>query len=143
MEIIIDNREQLPYSDDVYKPLGIKCTFATLPIGDYSIKGKEKEVAIERKALDDFIHSITFDRVRFERELEKAKSYKRFIVVVEGDFEKIKAKQYYSNTDPKSIFGTAFKWMIKYNIPIIFVSNREGGALATFKMLEACEQYGI
>ena len=68
MEILVDSREQRPYSEDIYKPLGLKCTVKKLDIGDYSIKGKEKEVAIERKTLDDFIHSITHERERFEKE---------------------------------------------------------------------------
>lgn len=146
MEIVIDTREQQPYSEDYFSkgsPLKVSCSFIALPVGDYSLKGKEKEIAIERKTLNDFIHSITTDRERFERELEKSKGYKRFAIIVEGDFNQIKSQDYYSNASPRSILGTSFKWIVKYNIPIIFVSTREGGALAVYKMLEAVEQYGI
>ncbi len=131
MRIIVDSQ------------LGHKCIKKCLKVGDYSIEGKESSVAIERKSLPDFVSSITRDRKRFERELEKARSYKFFAVVIEGSFKDIKTGNYPSDTNRKSILATINKWMVKYTVPIILANSREEAALTTLHMLEAAKDYGI
>ena len=49
--IIIDSREQTPWDFTN----GPECERGTLSTGDYSIKGLEDFIAIERKELEDFI----------------------------------------------------------------------------------------
>ena len=63
---IVDTREQLPLNLD---PL--RTEPATLPTGDYSLKGLEHHVCIERKSLDDLLGCVGRDRERFERELHR------------------------------------------------------------------------
>lgn len=47
---IIDNREQLPFD---LSPLRTEA--GTLATGDYSLKGLERRIAIERKSLSDYV----------------------------------------------------------------------------------------
>ncbi|MBT3985504.1 hypothetical protein HOD38_05105 [archaeon] len=143
MHLVVDSREQKPYSRDIFEPLGMVSTTKTLKTGDYSILGREDEVAIERKSLQDLIASITKNRGRFERELQRAQNMKFFAVVIEANYQDIKYKKYESDIEPKCIFGTIFKWTVKYNVSFILAGNREGAALATIKMLEGVIQYEI
>ena len=66
MKIVVDSREQSPYSFN-----GIETEVKALPVGDYSISGLEDYISIERKEINDLINCLCQDRARFERELLK------------------------------------------------------------------------
>tara|TARA_Y100000310_G_C20179146_1_gene577302 strand:- start:96 stop:536 length:441 start_codon:yes stop_codon:yes gene_type:complete len=140
MEFIVDTREQKPYTNH-FKKLKHKYEVKKLNIGDYSIKGYEHKFAIERKEKNDFISSITRGRNRFRRELEKARDYDFFAVVVECDLFDIINGNYQSNAHPSSILSTLFMWQVRYSIPINLVGTRFGGALAIVKFSEAYLKY--
>lgn len=44
---------------------------ASLQTGDYSVKGYETDFAVERKSIPDLLRSLTHERRRFERELQR------------------------------------------------------------------------
>lgn len=53
--LVVDTREQVPLFEDVRTlPKGLVIVRDTLPIGDYSIRGYEEEVCIERKQQSDW-----------------------------------------------------------------------------------------
>ena len=62
---ICDTREQNPLCLD---PL--QTEQGTLPTGDYTLKGLEHHVCIERKSLDDLLGCVGSDRQRFDREIQ-------------------------------------------------------------------------
>ena len=68
--IIIDTREQ-----DEYKFKSILTVRDKLNTGDYSLRGFENDITIERKSLGDFISSISHGRDRFKSELARMKDY--------------------------------------------------------------------
>lgn len=76
-DIIIDTREQEPW-----KLKGVKAEVDTLSFGDYAIKGREKEIVIERKSLSDFVSTLVRGYDRFVREFERAKSDGAYIIVL-------------------------------------------------------------
>ena len=57
--------------------------FGTLATGDYSVRGYEGEFTVERKSLPDLVRSVTHDRERFVRELERMRAFefRRLLVV--------------------------------------------------------------
>lgn len=57
---------------------------ATLREGDYSARGLEGRVAIERKSVSDLVGSLTHGRERFVRELERLATYDFKAIVIEG-----------------------------------------------------------
>lgn len=123
IRLVVDTREQLPYEfSDV--PAIIVSRYA-LPAGDYSLAGRENEVAVERKSLNDFVHTIIHERDRFRRELEKLQGYIRACVVVEGSWDAICKQLYTSQAHPNSIIGSAMAIIIDYGIPIYFFNGRE------------------
>ena len=66
LKIIIDDREKtpLPFS-------AVPFETARLLTGDYSIAGSELDFTVERKTIDDLVSSLTQNRDRFTREMER------------------------------------------------------------------------
>jgi len=135
IQIIIDSREQQSYLP-IFEHLEIPTVVQALNVGDYSIVGFEKEFALERKTLNDFVSSITYGRERFLREIERSKSLKYFAIIIEASYQDIRDHNYYSKTSPKSVLNTILSWMIKYNLPILLAGTREGGSLAVVRLSE-------
>ncbi len=67
---LIDTREQ-----QLLDLSPLRTEQATLPTGDYSLKGLEHVVAIERKSLDDLLGVVGRDRPRFDREVQRLLAY--------------------------------------------------------------------
>ena len=62
---------------------------ACLETGDYSIKGLEKYISVERKgSVQEFTHNLT--EQRFEKELERLSLIKYAFVVCEFNFQLLK-----------------------------------------------------
>ena len=124
MKIIIDTREELPYTT-----FTVPTERGALYVGDYSIKGLEKHDAIERKELNDLIGCLTKSgRDRFERELCRGKGLDFFAVVVEGSIQDIKAGNYRSQMHPNAAYNSILAFMVRYKCPFFFVPNRKRGA---------------
>lgn len=85
---IVDSREQLPLDLD---PL--KSVVGTLDTGDYSIRGLEHVVRIERKSLPDLVGCVGRDRDRFDREVQRLLAYPVRVLVVESTWEAIEGHQ--------------------------------------------------
>ena len=122
--VIIDNREKnsLVYSELVN--LGIKTEFKQLKVADYLVK----DVAIERKTVNDFINSMK--NRRLIKQLEELQQYENRLLIVEG----IDEQELYTDSEdwigmhPNSIRGFLLSILLKYRVPIIFTKNYEDTA---------------
>ena len=133
MKIITDSREQLPYEFSSYQ---VEISTAALPAGDYSLAGFTDRIGIERKSLDDLIGCLTGkDRDRFERELAKAGSFERFVVVVESSLQDVSFKRYRSAMSPHSVLQSVTAFYIRYGVPFLFCGDRAGGEYITHSIL--------
>ena len=134
MKIITDSREQLPYSFEDYQ---VEISTAALPAGDYSLAGFTDRIGIERKSLDDLIGCLTGkDRTRFERELAKAGSFERFVVVVESSLQDVSFKRYRSAMAPHAVLQSVTAFYIRYGVPFLFCGDRAGGEYITHSILQ-------
>jgi len=131
---IIDTREQAPL--DLQYKLGhrLKSEVGTLYTGDYSIKGLEHHVAIERKSLDDLMGCIGKGRDRFEREIIRLKGYPVRGIVIEASWSQIELGSYRSRVKPNAAIGTLMGW-IAQGIPITMSENHERAGLFVARML--------
>ena len=129
MKIIIDTREQQPYSFNGPVEVG------TLSTGDYSICGLENHIAVERKTIDDLIGCLTKDRDRFERELHKGRALDYFCLVIEGNLSDLANGRYRSKMLPKSAIQSLMAFSVRYRLPIFFCENRKYGARVTESLL--------
>lgn len=122
---IVDTREQAPFD---LSPMATER--ATLATGDYSVRGLEDLVCLERKALDDLTGCITHDRERFERELARMRGYPHRGVIVEAAWADLEAGNYRSNLSPKAATHTILSWMAQFATPFLFAGDREAGERA-------------
>lgn len=133
LNILVDTREQLPYSFDRW-PVTVQTT--GIPTGDYSLKGFEDKIAIERKSLDDLIGCLCGkSRERFERELARARSMEFFAVVIEANFFDISNKAYHSVMNPDSVLQSISAFHVRYRARFLFAGDREGGEYLTHSLL--------
>lgn len=123
--VIIDTREQLPYSFSAHPNWIGNEVVGTLPTGDYSLVGMEELISIERKSLSDLLGTLTQNRERFIRECERLAQYPYRAILIEATLEDIKNPARYSHSDasPNSIVGTLDAIQARWNIPILYTSR--------------------
>lgn len=149
--VIVDTREQSPYqfrtfkADSKYKThtgipkdLYIPVEIATLKTADYSIKGFESEIAIERKSLTDLFGTLGKGRERFIRELHRLSEFKVAHVVIEADWRTVLySPPPQTKLNPKSIFRSINAW--EQQFPTIhwqFMGMKAIAEHKTFRILE-------
>lgn len=132
---IIDKREQ--------KPLTLRYTDrgdilpsepGTLYTGDYSLKGFESYVAIERKSLSDMMGCIGTNRERFEKEVVRLRGYEVSCLVIESNWKTIEAGNYRSRIDPSAAIGTLMGW-IAQGLPVVMADNHKRAGIFVARML--------
>jgi len=120
--IIIDTREQEPYSFDPRQAAAVR---RALPAGDYSVEGLEERVAVERKTLDDFVSTVIHSRARFRKELRKLAGYPAACVVVEAGVLDVLVHRYRGDAHPNAVLGNALSVILDYRVPVFFCGNRQ------------------
>ena len=120
--IIADTREQLPYAFESRWAVTVR---RALPAGDYSVEGWETSVAVERKTIEDFVHSVIRDRDRFKKELTKLSEYPHACVVVEAGLTDVLLVRYSSGAHPNSVFGAVVSICVDHGVPVYFCGDRQ------------------
>ena len=128
--LICDSREQCPLSF----PDGQAVEIGTLATGDYSLKGLQELCTVERKSLSDLIGSISQDRERFLKELQRLRAYRLRALVVECTLQDILEHRYRSNMQPEAVIGSLAAFQVRYELPIVFCGDAEGAARYTLAL---------
>jgi len=117
--ILVDTREQRPLCFREETPT----ERATLKEGDYTARGLEGCVAIERKSIHDLAASLTTGRERFLRELERLRPYSFKMIVVEGDLiDLVSGTILRSKAHPSALLGSVCA-IVADGTPVVFASN--------------------
>lgn len=114
---IIDTREQIPLD---LTPLRVER--GTLPTGDYSLKGLEAIVSLERKSLDDLLGCIGQERERFDREVQRLLGYPVRALIVEASWPDLEVGDWRSKVTPAAALGSCLGW-IAAGLPIVMAGN--------------------
>lgn len=80
--LIRDTREQTGLF--VKPPKGLLIMRDTLKLGDYSIKGFETFIAVERKNIDDLWTSVTVHAEEFKKKMMELSMYERAWLLIDG-----------------------------------------------------------
>lgn len=114
--IVIDTREQ----DGLFQklPKGLVVVRDTLKYADYSVRGFENQIAIERKSLPDLWSSLTVEADRFKRELEALADYERKWLLIEALESSYLSFQEGRKIHPNSIRGALVSIEIRLGIPV-------------------------
>lgn len=131
---IVDTREQRPLSLEYKEGCKLKSESGTLYTGDYSLKGFEKHVAIERKSLDDLMGCIGTQRERFEKEIVRLQSYPVKCLVCETNWHTIETGAYRSRVRPSSAIGTLMGWICQ-GIPVVMTDTHDRAGIFVARML--------
>lgn len=127
INLIIDTREQQPLP---FHPTGMieGVKSKKLNCGDYSIEGYENEIAVERKSPSDLFGTLGKGHTRFKKELQRAKDYDYFAIIVETPFFDVYEKCFegaeYSSMAGDVIIKQCFTIKFKYGVDVIFCNNR-------------------
>jgi DNA excision repair protein ERCC-4 len=126
---IIDTREQRPLD---LAPL--QTITETLSTGDYSVRGLENVIAVERKGLSDLLSCIGTDRDRFEREVQRLMAYSVRALVVESTWAELEAGDWRSKVKPASVIGSLLGWSAM-GLPIVMAGNHRKAGEYVSKLL--------
>jgi ERCC4-type nuclease len=122
--VVCDTREQtalfVPKA-----PKGLVLVRDTLKYGDYSIRGFETCIAIERKNIDDLLTSVTSERERFKKELIVLSEYDRKYILVEGLESAVLCYHDNRKIHPNSIRWALASIEAKLGIPIHYAATKK------------------
>lgn len=132
-EIIIDTREQLPFTFS-----GYTTQRGTLPTGDYSLAGYEHAVAVERKSHGDIWACCAAERARFERCLERLAALDRAAVVIECSLTDLAIRPArVQRVTPATVVGSCISWAAQYRLPFFWCDTRRYAERVTVRWLLA------
>ncbi len=117
MIVLVDSKEQAPWR--------FSCTTerANLPTGDYSIQGFTEVLCVERKSLDDLVHTVISDWIRFSKQLRRMAAMDSACIVVESNFDLLMGGKFNSQANPKSVRGKLAAIWLDFGVPTMFFSN--------------------
>jgi DNA excision repair protein ERCC-4 len=118
--IVIDSREQEPLTFS-----NLPTVRGTLDTGDYSIRGLEHLVAVERKSLGDLLACVGRERDRFKRELQRLRAYRFRILVIEASAENLERGDWRSQLQPSHVLGSLAAWIAQHGLPIWLAGDHE------------------
>ena len=131
--VAIDSREQVPFE---FTDLAVEVT--TLTTGDYSIRGLEHLVSVERKSLDDLLGCVGYGRDRFKRELARLRAYRFRLLVVETDARTLEVGDWRSRVTPSQTLGSLAAWCCQFGLPIWLGGTHEQCGRFTERFLFQC-----
>jgi DNA excision repair protein ERCC-4 len=114
--IVADSRETASGIPDILRKRGLYVQVKTIDVGDYIISS----CAIERKTVRDFITSLYAGRL-FEQAQRISRSYKNYMLIVEGDIQGVLADL----RNPKVYWGTILTLAMKFDFKTFFTLDRE------------------
>ena len=115
---VVDTREQSPWC---LNPL--QTVVDTLETGDYSVRGLEHVIRIERKSLPDFLGCVGQHRERFEREVKRLLAYSHRALIIEAGWFDLERGQWKSKATPAAAIGSLLGW-ISDGLPCILAGDR-------------------
>ena len=127
--IVVDSREQNPW-----KFANLPSAPGSLSTADYSVKGLEHLIAVERKSLDDLLACIGIHRDRFKRELQRLRAYRFRALIIEANYNDLERGGWRSKIQPSAVLGSLAAWQCQYSLPIMLAGTHEAGA-------EFCERF--
>jgi ERCC4-type nuclease len=116
---VVDSREQAPLC---LSPL--QTITGTLATGDYSVRGLEHVVAVERKSLGDLLSCVGRERDRFDREVQRLLAYPTRCLVVESTWYEVEYGDWRrrSELQPSHVVGSLVGWLC-LGLPVVMAGD--------------------
>lgn len=124
--IIKDTREKTGYNFR-RSPTCAGMEVSKLDTGDYSIKGMEHIVCVERKSISDLYLSLGKNKERFMREVDRMQEIPYRFIVIDGTLDETMKGNRFSKLTSKYISSFLFKLQLIYGIHVLFLGKGEKG----------------
>ena len=134
MQVIVDTREQRPFTFE-HELYDVQIHPGTLSVGDYSLRGLEDKVAVERKSLPDLVGCLGRERERFERELQRGAALDAFAVVIEAGWTDLAGGNFRSQLNPHAACQSVLAFMARYRLPFLFAGSRPAAEYSVWGFL--------
>jgi len=121
--LVIDTREQHPLFHPL--PKGLLVVRDTLTHGDYSIRGFEDRVAIERKKMSDLMSYIGVERERTVAKLNAMRDMDFKALVVEETWDDLFLPKSYSKVPAETIRQALVSFNIRFGLHIFVHPYRD------------------
>jgi ERCC4-type nuclease len=125
--VIVDTREQNPFSFNRFHGWFSGVEKRALAIGDYSVGGLEDICVVERKDLNDLVRSFTADRSVFVERLSQMSKFPHPLLVVTAPLSQVKSRYEHSPADPNQITQSLIAALAGPGVPFLCVENHELG----------------
>lgn len=114
-----------------------------LDVGDYSIKGMEKIICIERKTIGDLWGTLGFQKnyERFVREWARAKKHRMKYLIIEGTVADVDAGYRWSKVSSNLIHAKLISLQVKHNVHVIFAGRQDKARTYTRRLLDKLYAY--
>ncbi len=125
--ILVDSREQNPFSFSRFRGWFAGVETQPLKLGDYSVKGMESLCAVERKDLPDLVHSFTAQRSVFVDRLRRMSRYPQRLLVITAALSQVKSPYPHSGASPNKITQSLVAALAGLGVPFLCVETHELG----------------
>lgn len=126
---VVDDREKLRLD---LSPL--QSATKRLDTGDYSVRGLERHVSVERKSLSDLLNSVGNNRETFDKEMMRILAYPVRALVVEATWAEIEKGEWRSKVTPHSVLGSLLGW-IAQGVPIVMATDHTRAGVYVSRLL--------
>lgn len=125
--LVVDTREQdgFGYTFERFDKWFADVERAKLRAGDYSVKGLEHCLAVERKSLADLVNSVISGRTRFLAQCKGLAALERKAIVVEASLAQVKSFYPESQAHPNAVVGTLMALQERWDIQVIWCDSPE------------------
>jgi ERCC4-type nuclease len=125
--VLVDTREQEPFDFSRFVGWFVGIEKKALLLGDYSVAGLEDVCVVERKNLDDLIHSFTAERSTFVDRLHRMNSYPHRLLVITSSLSQMKSPYPHSGTNPNRIVQSLIAVLAGLRMPFVTTESHELG----------------
>lgn len=112
-----------------------------LDTGDYSVKGFEHLIMVERKSIGDLWGTLTAGKERFINEMERARIIPARYLIIEGNVGDIDKGYKYSKVSPEFIHGYLISLQVKYGIHVVFAGRQDQAQTYARRLLLKLARY--
>jgi ERCC4-type nuclease len=125
--IVVDTREQNPFSFARFTGWFSGVEKRALELGDYSVAGLEDSCVVERKDLGDLVRSFTVERPVFIERLRRMSAFPDRLLVVTAALSQVKSRYEHSPANPNQITQSLIAALAGLRVPFLCAETHELG----------------
>src|ERR1039458_3408063 len=125
--IVVDTREQNPFSFARFTGWFSGIEKKALELGDYTVAGLENSCVVERKDLGDLVPSFTVERPVFVERLRRMSAFPDRLLVITAALSQVKSRYEHSPANPNQITQSLIAALAGLRVPFLSVETHELG----------------